>query len=70
MLLGHCLLRAGCLGAIVVLDGAGSLAPPLYVILLAGSSLMTAWGTAGQYTMLSEVGGPEGRLAVNSLASA
>jgi MFS family permease len=50
--------------------GAGMLAPPVYVLLLAGSSLMTAWGTAGQYTMLSEVGGPEGRLAVNALASA
>ena len=40
------------------------------MILLAGSSLMAAWGTAGEYTMLSELGGPEGRLAVNSLASA
>jgi MFS family permease len=39
-------------------------------MLLAGSSLMAAWGTAGQYTMLSELGGPDGRLAVNSLASA
>ena len=40
------------------------------MVLLAGSSLMTAWGTAGEYTMLSELGGPEGRLAVNALASA
>jgi hypothetical protein len=70
MLLGHCLLRAGCLGAIALLFGAGMLTAQAYVVLLAGSSLMTAWGTAGQYTMLSEVGGPEGRLAVNALASA
>jgi MFS family permease len=70
MILGHCLLRTGCLGAIALLSAAGMLGPELYVILLAGSSLMTAWGTAGEYTMLSEVGGPEGRLAVNSLASA
>jgi MFS family permease len=70
MLLGHCLLRTACLGAIALLYAAGVLAPHLYVILLAGSSLMTAWGTAGQYTMLSELGGPEGRMAVNSLASA
>ena len=70
MLLGHCLLRTGCLGAIAGLSIAGTLDPYLYVILLAGSSLMTAWGTAGEYTMLSELGGPEGRLAVNSLAGA
>jgi hypothetical protein len=70
MLLDHCLLRTGCLGGIALLYAAGMLAPHLYVILLAGSSLMTAWGTAGQYTMLSELGGPEGRLAVNALASA
>jgi MFS family permease len=70
MLLGHCLLRTGCLGGIAVLHAAGILAPYLYVILLAGSSLMAAWGTAGQYTMLSELGGPNRRLAINALASA
>ena len=70
LLLGHCLLRTGCLGAIALLSLAGTLDPYLYVVLLAGSSLMTAWGTAGEYTMLSELGGPEGRLAVNSLAGA
>jgi hypothetical protein len=31
---------------------------------------MAAWGNAGEYTMLSELGGPDGRLAANSLASA
>ena len=70
MLLAHCLLRTGCLGAIALLYAAGMLGPHVYVVLLAGSSLMTAWGTAGQYTMLSDLGGPEGRMAVNSLASA
>jgi MFS family permease len=70
MLLGHCLLRTGCIGAIALLHGAGMLAPYLYVTLLAGSSLMAAWGTAGQYTMLSDLGGREGRLAANALASA
>jgi MFS family permease len=70
MLLVHCLLRFGCIGAIALLYAAGALAPSIYVILLAGSSLMNAWGTAGQYTMLSELGGPEGRLAANALASA
>jgi MFS family permease len=42
----------------------------VYVALLSGSSLLSAWGSAGQYTMLSELGGPEGRLAANSLAAA
>jgi MFS family permease len=70
MLLGHCMLRTGCLGGIALLYTAGVLAPHLYVILLAGSALMTAWGTAGQYTMLSELAGTEGRMAINSLASA
>ena len=70
MLLGHCLLRTSCLGGIALLYATGLLAPHLYVILLAGSSLMAAWGTAGQYTMLSELGGPDGRMAINSLASA
>jgi hypothetical protein len=70
MLLGHCVLRAGCLGGIAVLYAAGMLAPLFYLVLLAGSSLMYAWGNAGQYTMLAELGGPDGRMAVNSLASA
>ena len=70
MLVGHCVLRAGCLGAIAVLYATGMLAPLFYLVLLAGSSLMYAWGNAGQYTMLAELGGPDGRMAVNSLASA
>jgi predicted MFS family arabinose efflux permease len=63
-------LRAGFLAAIAILAAAGHLAPQVYVALLAGSSVMTAWGSAGQYTMLSELGGPDGRLGVNSLYSA
>ena len=70
MLLGHCLLRTGCLGGIALLYAVGALAPHLYLILLAASSLMRAWGLAGQYTMLSELGGPERRLTANALASA
>ena len=70
MIVGHCVLRAGSLGAITLLFASGMLAPPVYVLLLGASSLMTAWGTAGEYTMLSELGGPDGRMAVNSLASA
>ena len=70
LVLIHCLLRTSFLGLIAVLSLAGSLTPSAYVALLAGSSLMSAWGNAGEYTLLSELGGPAGRLAVNSLASA
>lgn len=70
LVLGHSLLRAGFLGAIVVLAATGALSPSAYVALLACSSLLASWGIAGQYTMLAELGGEEGRLAANSLASA
>ena len=70
LVLAHCLLRTGFLGAIVALEAAGALSPAAYVALLAGSSLLASWGTAGEYTMLAELGGAEGRLAANSLASA
>ena len=70
MVLGHAALRAVCLGLIAVLSIAGALPPYLYVALLAGSSLLYAWGNAGEYTMLSALAGKDGRLAVNSLASA
>jgi MFS family permease len=70
MVLGHAALRAACLGLIAILAIAGALPPYLYIALLAGSSLLYAWGTAGQYTMLSVLAGPDGRLAVNSLAGA
>jgi hypothetical protein len=70
LVLANCLLRAGFLGSVVVLTGIGALSPVAYVALLAGSSLLTSWGSAGQYTMLAQVGGEDGRLAANSLASA
>jgi MFS family permease len=70
LVLMHCLLRTGFLGAIVVLSAMGLLAPAAYIALLAGSSLLVSWGNAGEYTMLAELGGPEGRLAANALASA
>ena len=70
LVLANCLLRAGFLGAVVVLVVIGALSPVAYIALLAGSSLLTSWGSAGQYTMLAQVGGENGRLAANSLASA
>jgi MFS family permease len=70
LVLAHCLLRAGFLGTIAVLAETGALSPVGYVALLGGSSLLASWGSAGEYTMLAELGGAEGRLAANSLASA
>ena len=63
-------LRAGFLATIAILWATGNLAPYVYVALLAGSSVMTAWGNAGAYTMLSQLSGPDGRLGANSLYSA
>ena len=70
LVLIHCLLRASMLGAIVLLLATGALSPAVYVVLLAASSVLSAWGTAGEYTMLAELAGPDGRLAANSLAAA
>lgn len=70
LVLTNCLLRTAMLGAIALLSLLGVLSPAVYVVLLCGSSAMYAWGLAGQYTMLSDVGGAEGRLAANSLAGA
>src|SRR5437879_9058652 len=42
----------------------------MYVLLLAVSSLLATWGTAGEYSLLADVGGAERRLAANSLAGA
>lgn len=58
LVLAHCLLRTGFIGLIVLLWAFGVLTPTAYVALLAGSSLLSAWGNAGEYTMLSELGGP------------
>ncbi len=63
-------LRACFLAAVAILWAAGALRPYVYVGLLAVSSLLGAWGTAGKYTMLADLGGPDGRLAVNALVSA
>lgn len=70
LVLAHTWLRAGFLATIAILWATGNLVPDVYVALLAGSSVLNAWGNAGQYTMLSELGGPEGRLGANSLSSA
>src|SRR5262245_23486175 len=70
LVLAHCVLRACFLGMVVVLGATQALSPVAFVALLGGSSLLASWGSAGQYTMLAEVGGADGRLAANSLATA
>ncbi|WP_419994434.1 MFS transporter [Streptomyces boninensis] len=61
--------RALFLGAIPLVWLAGVLTPALYVVLLAASSVLHAWGSAGKYTILAELLPQEQRLAANSLVS-
>jgi MFS family permease len=69
LLLADNVVRAVFLGAIPLTWIAGLLRPPLYVVLLAGSSLLHAWGSAGKYTLLAELLPDGQRLAANTLDS-
>jgi predicted MFS family arabinose efflux permease len=62
-------LRAVALGTIAGLAVAGALAPLTYVLLLAGSSLLHAWGNAGAYTMIAELVPEDDRVTGNALLS-
>jgi len=62
-------LRAVALGTIAALAVAGALTPAVYVILLAGSSLLHAWGNAGAYTLIAELVPDEDRVTGNALLS-
>ena len=70
LVLAHCVLRTGSLAAIATLSLAHALNPSTYVLLLGASSLLGTWGNAGEYSLLADVGGADGRLAANSFASA
>ncbi|WP_426504055.1 MFS transporter [Dactylosporangium sp. McL0621] len=61
----NAILRASALAAIVLLFAAGALPPALYIGLLAVSSLLAAWGSAGRYTLIAEILPPEHHLAAN-----
>jgi predicted MFS family arabinose efflux permease len=63
----NALLRAGALTAIVVAYAAGALSLPLYVILLAISSLLAAWGSAGRYTLIAEILPAQHHLPANAV---
>jgi MFS family permease len=69
LLLADNVVRAVFLGAVPIAWLAGLLSPPLYVVLLAVSSLLHAWGSAGRYTVLAELLPEEQRLSGNSLVS-
>ncbi len=62
-------LRAVALGTVAALAIAGVLTPVTYVLLLAGSSLLHAWGNAGAYTLIAELVPDEDRVTGNALLS-
>jgi MFS family permease len=62
-------VRAMALGTIAVLAVAGRLSPAGYVSLLAVSSLLHAWGSAGTYTLVAELLPDRHHLAGNALLS-
>ncbi|MET9572388.1 MFS transporter [Streptomyces virginiae] len=62
-------IRAVLLGCVPLAWAAGLLHPVLYVALLAGSSVLHAWGNAGRYSLVAQMLPPDQRLAANALLS-
>ncbi len=60
-------LRAAALGAIAVMYWMSALTLVLYVTLLAVSSLLAAWGSAGHYTLIAELLPPVHHLPANAV---
>jgi MFS family permease len=69
LLVADNVVRGLFLGAVPLAWLAGLLTLPVYVGLLAVSSLLHAWGSAGKYTLLAELLPAEQRLAANTLVS-
>lgn len=69
LLLADNVVRGVFLGAVPLAWLAGLLTPPLYLALLAVSSLLHAWGSAGKYTLVAELLPEEQRLAANTLVT-
>jgi len=63
----NAMLRAAALGLIGGLALAGRLGPAGYVALLAVSSLLSAWGVAGKYTLIADLLPPDQRVAGNTV---
>lgn len=61
--------RALMLGAIPLAFLVGALTPLVYVVLLALSSMLSAWGKAGRYTLLAELLPDEHVLAGNAVVN-
>lgn len=60
-------IRGCLLGCIPLAWAVGVLHPVLYVVLLAGSSVLHAWGGAGKYALLAEMVPTGQRLPANAL---
>ncbi|HEX7188045.1 MAG TPA: MFS transporter, partial [Actinomycetes bacterium] len=69
LLLMDNVVRGAFLGAVLLVWLAGLLTLPTYVDLLAVSSVLHAWGTAGKYTLLAELLPGEQRLAANTVVT-
>jgi len=65
----NAVLRAVALGLAGCLALAGRLDPAAYVALLGASSLLTAWGVAGKYTLIAELFPADKRVAGNTVFS-
>jgi predicted MFS family arabinose efflux permease len=63
----NAILRATALAAIPIAYTLGALNIALYVTLLAASSLLAAWGSAGRYTLIAELLPPTHHLAANAV---
>lgn len=63
-------LRAAALGMIAVLASAGTLPTAGYIGLLAASSVLHAWGLAGEYALVAEILPSRHRVAGNALLGA
>jgi predicted MFS family arabinose efflux permease len=61
------LLRAVFLGAVPLLAALHSLSIGRYAALLAGSALLSAWGSAGRYTLVAQVLPADLHLSANAL---
>jgi MFS family permease len=70
LLVADSVTRVVFLGLVPLAWAAGALSPRVYVALLACSSLLHAWGSAGKYTLLAELLPDEQRLAANTVVGA
>ena len=69
VLMANSWLRAVLLGCVPAAWATGTLHPIVYIALLAGSSILQAWGAAAKYTLLAEMLPADQRLAANALVS-